>query len=188
MSRQFWLNIPNLLTLGRIFSVPVLVWLVLIHELNWAFWLFVAAGISDGLDGYLAKQMNAQTKIGAFLDPLADKFLVVSIFIVLGVQDLLPVWLVIMVSFRDLAIVVGATLIELVTHDLKMSPNFSSKINTTVQILLVSAVLAVHGLEVNDFMNVVDGLIYITALTTILSGMIYLYQWGLTIGQINGDA
>lgn len=188
MSRHFWLTVPNLLTLGRILLVPVLVWLVLSHELQWAFWVFVIAGISDALDGYLAKVMNAQTKVGEFLDPLADKFLLVSAFVVLGVQDIIPLWLVIMVVFRDLAIVVGAALIELVTHDLKMSPNFSSKINTTVQVLLVSCVLGVHGLEIGGMERLVDGLVYLVALTTVLSGAVYLYQWGVTISQGNGDA
>jgi len=163
-------------------------WLVLIHEFQWAFWVFMAAGISDGLDGYLAKKMNAQTKIGALLDPLADKFLLVSAFVVLGIQGLLPLWLVILVAFRDLSIVVGAALIEIVTHDLKMSPNFSSKINTTVQIILATTVLGVHGLDVNNMDDVVLGLVYMAATTTVLSGAIYLYQWGVTIGQASGEA
>ena len=188
MSRHFWLNIPNLLTLGRILSVPVLVWLILIHELNWAFWLFILSGISDGLDGYLAKKLNAETRIGAILDPLADKLLLVSVFVILGVQEILPLWLVIMVSFRDLSIVVGAGLIEMLTRDLEIAPSLSSKINTIVQILLVSCVLGVHGLDVDGMAMVVQSLVFLTATTTVLSGIIYLYQWGARIGQLNGDA
>ncbi len=188
MTRHFWLNIPNMLTLGRILSVPVLVWLIIIHELNTAFWLFIVAGVSDGLDGFLAKIMNAQTRIGELLDPLADKLLLVSVFVVLGVQELVPLWLVIMVCFRDLSIVVGATLIEIMTHDLKIAPNLSSKINTTVQILLVSCVLGVHGLDLTEMMGAVDALVFLTALTTVLSGVIYLYYWGTTVSQVNGDA
>ena len=107
---------------------------------------------------------------------------------VLGIQGLLPLWLVILVAFRDLSIVVGAALIEIVTHNLKMSPNFSSKINTTVQIILATTVLGVHGLGVNNMDGVVLGLVYMAAITTVLSGAIYLYQWGVTIGQASGEA
>ena len=187
MSQTVWLNIPNLITLGRIFAVPVLVWLVLIQKFDLAFWLFILAGISDGLDGYLAKKMNAYTRIGAFLDPIADKFMLVSIFVILGVQGFLPIWLVIMGVFRDVGIVVGASLLEVVTHKLEMAPNFSSKINTTVQIILAAFVLGIQGLEVVHMDVFVDVLVYGTALTTMWSGAIYLYQWGNTIAQANGD-
>lgn len=187
MNRQVWLNIPNMITLGRIFAVPVMIWFILEHDLKYAFWLFILAGVSDGLDGYLAKIMKAQSTIGAYLDPIADKFLLVSAFVILGVQDLLPLWLVIMVVFRDFAIVIGAALIELLTHNLRMSPNFSSKINTTVQIILIACVLGIQGLAVNGMGIVVDGLILITGITTAVSGLIYLYQWGLMISQANGD-
>lgn len=187
MSQTIWRNIPNLITLGRIFAVPVLVWLVLIHQLNLAFWLFILAGISDGLDGFLAKKMNAHTRIGAFLDPIADKFMLVSIFVILGLQGFLPIWLVIMVVFRDVGIVVGAFLLEVLIHKLEMAPNFSSKINTTVQIVLAAFVLGIQGLEVANMDVFVDILVYSTALTTMWSGAIYLYQWGNTISQANGD-
>ncbi|WP_240796868.1 CDP-alcohol phosphatidyltransferase family protein [Terasakiella sp. SH-1] len=187
MGQHFWLNIPNVITVGRVFAVPFMVWLILTHDLHAAFWLFVAAGISDGVDGYLAKILQARTRIGAFLDPIADKLLLVSAFLTLGVQGLLPLWLVIMVVFRDFAIVLGAALIEILTRDLKMAPNFSSKVNTTVQIVLVSVLLGVHGLSVQGMDWAVTGLIYATALTTLVSGLIYLYQWGITISQANGD-
>lgn len=185
MKQQFWHHLPNLITLGRILCVPVMIWLVLSHDLFGAFWLFVIAGISDGVDGYLAKKMNACTKVGAFLDPIADKFLLVSAFVILGVQGLLPLWLVIMVVFRDFSIVVGATLIEILTHNLKMEPNFTSKINTISQIVLAGCVFGVHGLELPGMMLVIDILIYITAITAVLSGAAYLYYWGKAISQPN---
>lgn len=183
MNQRILAHIPNMITLGRILCVPVMIWLILKHDFNAAFWLFIIAGISDGVDGYLAKVMNARTKVGAFLDPIADKFLLVSCFIFLGVQGLLPLWLVIMVVFRDVSIVVGAGLIELLTHNLKMEPHMSSKINTVVQILLVSCVLAVHGLELNEMHRIADGLVYLSAVTVIFSGVMYLYYWGKAMGQ-----
>jgi len=187
VSERSWLNIPNIITLARVFAVPFMVWLILVHELQLAFWLFVAAGVSDGIDGYLAKTMNAETTVGAFLDPIADKLLLVSAFVVLGMQGLLPLWLVIMVVSRDVAIVIGAALIEILTHDLKMSPNFSSKINTTVQIMLASFVLGVHGLQVEGMENALTLLVIATGATTMISGLIYLYQWGVTISRANGN-
>jgi cardiolipin synthase (CMP-forming) len=187
VSRAFWLHVPNMITLGRILCVPVMIWMILNHNLSIAFWVFVIAGASDALDGYLAKVMKARTPVGAFLDPIADKFLLVSAFVVLGVQELLPLWLVIMVVFRDLAIVVGATLIEILTHNLKMEPNLSSKINTFVQVVLAGTVLAVHGFNLLAMTEVIDGLVYLTACSVTVSGSIYLYYWGKKISQSNEE-
>lgn len=187
MSQQAWLNIPNMISVARIFSVPVMVWLILLHRLDLAFWVFLAAGISDGLDGYLAKVMKTRTTLGAYLDPIADKIMLVSTFITLGVQELIPLWLVIMVVSRDIAIVLGAGLIEFLTGNLKMSPNFSSKVNTTVQIILVTSILGVHGFEFDTIAPYLIMLVYATALTTLLSGVIYLYQWGIAVSQANGE-
>lgn len=187
MRQSFWCHIPNIITLGRILCVPVMIWMLLKHDFHRAFWLFIIAGISDGVDGYLAKVMNARTKVGAFLDPIADKFLLVSSFIFLGVQGLLPLWLVIMVVFRDLAIVVGAGLIELLTHNLKMEPYMSSKINTVVQILLISCVLGMHGLQWGSMSQLVEGLVYLSALTAVFSGVMYLYYWAKAIGEPYGE-
>jgi cardiolipin synthase len=187
VTSQFWLNFPNMITLGRIICVPVLVWLVLIHNLSAAFWVFLIAGISDGLDGLSAKLLKAESRIGAYLDPIADKLLLVSSFIVLGAQDLLPLWLVVMVVFRDGAILIGAGLIELLTHNLKIAPNLSSKLNTVIQIMLVAYVFAISGLMLNFPAILMDGLIYLTGLTTLLSGIVYFYQWGSLMSQSNGD-
>lgn len=158
--------------------MPVMIWLILIHELQAAFWLFIAAGISDGLDGFIAKKMKVQSELGAYLDPIADKMLLVSTFVILGVQGFLPVWLVILVVFRDIAIVVGAGVIEIMTHELEMAPNFSSKINTTMQIILAATVLGVYGLDVAALKDHWQPLIYVTAGTTVVSGAVYMLQWG----------
>ena len=104
------INIPNFITLGRIMSVPVIFWLLLSGENKFAFFVFVAAGISDAVDGYLAKRFNWSTELGAYLDPLADKLLIVSIFIALGVRGELPLWLVIAVVSRDILIVAAVLL------------------------------------------------------------------------------
>ena len=104
------INIPNFITLGRIMSVPVIFWLLLSGQSKFAFFVFVCAGISDAVDGYLAKRFNWGTELGSYLDPLADKLLIVSIYIALGVRGELPLWLIIMVVSRDILIVVAVLL------------------------------------------------------------------------------
>ena len=95
------MSIPNFITLGRVFLVPVVFWLVLSGRIQAAFVLFVVAGISDAVDGFLAKRFGWQTELGSYLDPLADKLLIVSIFIAMGVLGTLPSWLVIAVVSRS---------------------------------------------------------------------------------------
>src|ERR1041385_9515241 len=110
-----------------------------------AFWLFVAAGVSDAVDGYLAKHFDSKTELGAYLDPLADKALLVGIYLTLGWVGLIPLWLVILVAFRDLTIVGGALLEHTITQSFKSRPMMISKINTALQIALAAIVLAQHG-------------------------------------------
>src|SRR5260221_3329335 len=99
------LSIPNLITLARILLVPVVVWAITAGEMQFAFLLFVAAGISDAVDGFLAKRFGMTSELGAYLDPLADKVLIVSIYVSLGVVGGIPLWLVILVVSRDIMIV-----------------------------------------------------------------------------------
>ena len=99
------LSIPNLITLGRILLVPVVVWAISSGAMWIAFVLFLAAGVSDAVDGFLAKRFNMTTELGAYLDPLADKALIVSIYVTLGINNVIPRWLVILVVSRDIMIV-----------------------------------------------------------------------------------
>ncbi len=101
------LNLPNFITLVRVILVPVVFWLLITGQTEVAFVLFIIAGISDAIDGYLAKTFGWQTELGAYLDPLADKLLIVSIFLALGVDGKLPLWLVIAVVSRDILIVIA---------------------------------------------------------------------------------
>ena len=167
------LNIPNMITLGRLIAVPITVWLIL-NDFNLAaFWLFVAAGISDAVDGYLAKRWDEVTEIGSYLDPIADKFLLVSIYITLGAQGYLENWLVIMVVFRDVMIVGAVILFQTMVRTLEMSPLFISKVNTTAQIALAALVLGASGFNIDSglFMELMIGIV---AVTTFLSGVSYL--------------
>ena len=169
--------VPNLITLARLLAVPVLVWLILDGETAIAFWVFVGAGVSDAVDGYIAKRFDAQTVIGGFLDPLADKALLVCAFVTLGYVGHLPHWLVILVVFRDFLIVGGAILYQTVTNDLKAEPLPVSKVNTFAQILLAAWVLAAVGLGLH--VPMVQGLlVFLVAATTVVSGAAYVYTWG----------
>ena len=124
------MSLPNLISIARLMAVPVMIYLILNGYYLAAFWLFVAAGVSDAIDGYLAKALGQETVLGSYLDPLADKALLVSVYVTLGHVNLLPSWLVIMVVFRDLIIVGGVVLLHISTNDVKMKPLLISKLNT----------------------------------------------------------
>ena len=167
------LNIPNIITLGRLMAVPVTVWLILNNYILAAFGLFVMAGVSDAIDGFLAKRWGQVTEFGKYLDPLADKALLVSIYITLGVQGYLESLLVIMVVFRDVMIVGAVILYQAMVVKLEMNPLIISKINTVAQIVLAALVLGSEGfdLDVGSLFEVMMGIV---AVTTLISGLSYL--------------
>jgi cardiolipin synthase len=172
---RFWL--PTAITFGRLILVPVTIYLILQDRFGAAFAVFVAAGVSDALDGFLARYFNAISRIGAFLDPLADKALVVAVFVTLGLMGRMPLWLVFLVVFRDILIVGGALLYHTLTHALRMEPLWISKANTTAQLLLAGLILAHLGLGVFA-PDVTRIAMYVVAALTVLSGASYIWTWG----------
>lgn len=170
-------HLPNLLTICRLLMVPMVVVMILEGRLDWAFWGFLVAGLTDAVDGILARMLDARTKIGGFLDPLADKALLVSVFVALGWEGVLPSWIVTLVVFRDVLIVGGAILYEMIVGGLHMRPLFISKANTVAQVALGAGTLAVEGLKL-DVGPLVGVLTMAAAATTILSGGAYLWVWG----------
>lgn len=172
----FGVSIPNLITLGRVILVPVVFWLLLTGKLQAAFLAFVVAGISDAVDGFLAKRFCWETELGAYLDPIADKLLIVCIFIALGVTHRLPSWLVILVVSRDVLIVIAVVLSWLLDHPTPMKPLAVSKMNTVVQIVLAGTVLADEAFALN-LNGPVQILILLTAATTAASLAAYLRIW-----------
>ncbi len=170
------MSLPNLISLARLLSVPLTAWLILDGRLVAAFWLFFAAGVSDAVDGYIAKRFDARTRLGAFLDPLADKALLVAVYIALGLQGHLEDWLVILVVFRDILILGGVVLARLLDASLDTTPLLISKFNTAVQIVLAAATLGVNGYLVDD-MGLLTILVYLTAAATALSGAGYVLRW-----------
>jgi len=171
------LNLPNLISLGRLLLVPLAISLILEGNYWAAFWIFVVAGVSDALDGFIAKRFDRRTRLGALLDPLADKVLLVSVYVTLGVAGQLWAWLVVLVVFRDIMIVGGFLLVQAIaTVPKPFQPLFISKINTGVQAALICYVLARRGIGADP--GVIDAILGIAvAATTLSSGLTYLVQW-----------
>jgi cardiolipin synthase len=170
------LNIPNIITLGRVILVPVVFWLLVSGQTELAFFVFVFAGVSDGVDGFLAKRFGWETELGAYLDPLADKLLIVSIFVALGVRGALPSWLVIAVVSRDILIVIAVVLSWLLDHPVRISPLKVSKANTLAQIVLAATVLADEGFGLG-LAGPRLALVWLTGALTIASLAAYLHAW-----------
>lgn len=170
------MNIPNLITLGRIILVPIVFWLLLAGQFQAAFFAFVLAGISDAVDGFLAKRFEWVTELGAYLDPLADKMLIVCIFLALGVHGDLPSWLVIAVVTRDVLIVAGILLAWLLHKPVRIKPLLISKANTAAQITLAAVVLADLGFKLGLALPVTV-LVWSVAALTLLSLGAYLRTW-----------
>ena len=170
------MSIPNLITLMRVILVPVVFWLLVTHQLKAAFLAFVVAGVSDAVDGFLAKRYKWETELGAYLDPLADKLLIVSIFIALGVTDKLPSWLVIAVVSRDMLIIIAVILSWLLGHPTPMRPLAVSKANTVAQIVLAAMVLADEAFDLR-LKGPVSVLVWVTGGLTIASLVAYLRVW-----------
>jgi cardiolipin synthase (CMP-forming) len=178
MTGRLGLNLPNLITLGRLMLVPPTIWLILEAQYGTAFWVFVGAGVSDGLDGFIAKHFNSRTRLGALLDPIADKTLLVSVYLALGWAGAMPKWIVILVVFRDIMIVGGFLLIQTTTAPKRFDPLYISKLNTLAQIALVGFVLAREGIGFGSVaVRLEDFLAIAVGTTTVLSGVSYLVHW-----------
>ena len=169
-------HIPNIISIFRIFLVlPIAIHL---HQESWrvALVLIFIAGISDALDGFLARKFNWQSRLGSFLDPIADKLLLIVIFVSLAHKDLIPLWLAFLVVARDAVIVAGASFYQWKTRALEISPLISSKINTAVQVIFVLGLL-VHLAVFPLSDSLIFGLKLAVALTTIVSGVLYVICW-----------
>lgn len=172
------LNLANTITLGRLIAVPFIVWQILDGHHALAFWLFVAAGVSDGVDGFLAKRCGMETMLGRYLDPIADKVLLVSLFVALGWQNILPVWLVLLVASRDFLIIGAVLLSGALDHAVEIRPTLVSKLNTVMQIALVSWILAHFAFDFGGLADTTTTImIILTAVTTAVSWLRYLVIW-----------
>ena len=131
------MNLPNLITISRLLLTPYIVWLLLIESYFLGFIFFLISGISDALDGFIAKRFNQKTLLGSYLDPIADKFLIVSAIVLLGYNGYVPIWLIIIIVSRDIAIF-GAVIISwMLGTNLRIEPLIISKINTFLQLFYI---------------------------------------------------
>lgn len=168
--------LPNIISGLRMLLVIPIVWSLQEEQYATALLLFFVAGMSDALDGFLAKRFGWTSRLGSILDPLADKALLVSCYLVLGWQGWLPLWLVIAVLVRDLVIVLGALAYHYVVGAVEMAPSLASKANTVLQIVLVLMVIASLGV-MSIPAQWVNAIIYLTAAATVLSGIDYVWTW-----------
>ncbi|HUL10747.1 MAG TPA: CDP-alcohol phosphatidyltransferase family protein [Methylococcaceae bacterium] len=170
-------HIPNIISVFRIILVYPVVHFLLARRFDWALALFVVAGVSDALDGFLAKHFNWQSRLGSYLDPLADKLLLVSCFLGAGWLGLIPIWLVVAVLLRDLVIVTGAIAYYFLLRPFEGRPHLTSKLNTFFQLVLIVAVLFHQGVAALPA-SLLSFLIAVVLITTLISGAIYVYVWG----------
>jgi len=173
------LNLPNVITLARLLMVPLIVWLILLHEQVLAFSLFLVASVSDALDGFLARVLKERTTLGAYLDPIADKALLVGVYAALGHEHYIPLWVVILVISRDVLIIGGIILVSMLSKPYEMSPHFISKFNTAIQLIYVIYILM--PLPTFPYESTINLLLaWTVGITTILSGAVYV-KMGLQI-------
>lgn len=168
---SYWRFIPNIITIARLVAVPFLIWWLFDSQFYNALVLFLLMGISDALDGYLAKSFSWKTTLGAYLDPAADKAMLISAYITLGALYLLPHWLVFLVILRDVALLSGALSYVTTTRQLDIKPTIISKFNTFMQIILVLIVIYDQLNAVPTLL--VQVLIGLTVFTTVASGLDY---------------
>lgn len=162
--------------MARILLVPVVVWAIATGQMYYAFLLFLVAAISDAVDGFLAKRFGMKTELGAYLDPLADKVLIVSIYVTLGITGIIPLWIVILVVSRDFMIVGAIILSWLMDRPVAIRPHMISKLNTAAQIAFACLVLASHGYEF-DAEPVLTLVMALVAVLTLVSVGLYLAKW-----------
>ena len=170
------MNLPNIISIGRILLVPVTIWLIVAGQFGLAFLFFIMAGVSDGIDGYIARRYQMKTQLGAYLDPLADKLLLVSIYVSLGFLQHMPAWLVILVASRDVLIVGAVILSWILDKPLKMQPLITSKVNTAAQNILAGGQLAVLAwmADATWFLNIGSAVV---ACRTVASAALYMREW-----------
>jgi cardiolipin synthase (CMP-forming) len=173
---QLLRNVPNLITLARMVMTPVAVLMIVSERFLPAFLIFLLAGVSDAIDGFIARNFDLRTELGAYLDPLADKALLISIYVSLALYAGLPAWVAITVVSRDVMILMAVLVSWLMDKPVEIRPVWESKFNTAAQIGLAGFALGVraYGVDPQPLQTYLE---WIVAATTIASGGIYIAQW-----------
>jgi cardiolipin synthase len=176
------MNIPNLLTLFRLLLVPIFVILVIYGQTFYAFLAFIIAGVTDALDGFIARVFSQQTVLGAYLDPIADKLLLISSYIVLGIIGIIPPWLAVLVISRDIFILIGVAVLFLNNKSFDVRPTLLGKVSTFFQLTTIVIALSVAQplLALQPFLIWSS---YLAAAVTLLSGFHYAFIWVRQMGE-----
>ena len=178
------LNVPNSLTVLRILLVPVFVGFLVYERYNHALITLLIAALTDGLDGAIARLANQRTPIGAYLDPLADKILLMSAFLTLSVLHLIPIWTVILVVSRDVILLAGTLIAKLTESNVDVSPTILGKGTTLVQFIYITGVVLIHTEKVSD--QILQPLLVVMVAVTASSGLHYVYRGIMNLNRDNG--
>lgn len=167
-------NLPNVLTILRILSVPVFIDTVVYGRYDYALGVFLAAAITDGLDGFIARVSNQRSRLGTYLDPLADKVLLTSAFVTLSIFHLAPIWLTTIVVSRDLILALGTLLLHLLELHVDITPSWLGKLTTVLQLGYVVAILTLIAFSRTN--SLIDSASLLVAAVTIISGFLYIFR------------
>ena len=173
---RFFANLPNLITLARLLLTPLAVTLIVSQRLDEAFLVFVAAGATDAVDGFIARRFDLRSELGSYLDPLADKALVNSMYIALAMIGVVWPALAILVVSRDLMILAAVLISWLLGKPVAIRPVWISKFNTLAQIAFAALALGARGFGFDDS-ALSDPLAWVVAASTLASGGVYIAQW-----------
>lgn len=169
------LTLPNLLTAARLLLVPFVAWALIDSRQELAFWLFAAAALTDLLDGALARLLNQRSVLGTWLDPIADKAMLLTTLFTLIWLDVLPLWLGILVALRDIVVLLGAAAYRTLTGGLEVAPTWWGKTATAAEFLLVTTALADSALHWAS--GLLRPLTWMTGLLVLISGVNYVWLW-----------
>jgi|UniRef100_A0A7V6A6J9 cardiolipin synthase len=168
------LTVPNIITLARILLTPLFIIFLIQKHYHLALWIFVLAGLSDMVDGLIARRWQQRSPLGTFLDPLADKLLMCSSFVTLAIYHHIPPWLAVIVISRDVVLVLGVTLFKLVNFPVVVHPSVAGKLSTAIQVITVFLVLVVTAWNLSP--NFLPVLFWLTGILTTISGIHYILQ------------
>jgi len=180
------LNIPNALTILRILLIPVIVGFLVYEHFDYALVTLIVAALTDALDGSIARMANQKTQFGAYLDPLADKLLLMTTFVTFSLLDMVPVWSVIVVVSRDAILLTGTLLASLTDTKIDASPSVLGKATTLFQLVYIILVLACFSLQFDPFLLM--PLLYTMSILTVASGFHYIWRNVSTMNSANGGA
>ncbi len=179
------MTVPNLITAIRIILAPVFIIYLINDQFLAALIVFLLCAVSDGLDGMVARLMNQKSRLGAYLDPIADKLLLVAAFVTLAITGALPAWLTVLVFSRDIMILLGILVLFLNRLEFTIKPSILSKVTTWLQFITIVAALS--RVYLPSLVRFHPFIFYITALLTISSGLHYMHYWFRMMGEGSAD-